>query len=582
MAPTFLQKLAKVANPITNSQHRVSSESSSSIAKPSSSSFSIGRSRSPSASTNTNPVSANNTLTQRSIVNSRKHEPANSAQDLQESSINSSKTVPTIFTTRADDGLHVLGHHGSFDTLDTVSTQPNVTIIPPSPLVGSKELESDFEDQDNEGEVVGGVRQQTGPVSSASTTRGIPPKIIELPFQHEVDDSATPTPTFHNQNPIASPPTSAKTISTITDNNAENNKNKNNMSNGSFVTGSFLRKQTSDKSLTKSVGKKNPTSDLQIDTHPVHHTRAATAPPDTSYPSQNSSQQEAGPAPMGSIVESPTEVQPPSNVLSDNRTPAPMAPRANPSSPKSVGVQPDATRSTVSVTGNRSAAPDGNKGTKRPWKRASRKPTGLASAIAASGLTIAQPTLSRAQAAQAAAQISPAPSTGGKSAKSVGTLSPNGSPPYLSKSPTQSTISNRSWQGKNLTADLSPRSAKSGTRQGRSRRTSRATSVRSDAAGSEYSAVGPSNARNVTGTTASVNGDDLSSRPGYYSGLELDVNSSEEDESASDLSDGAYGDGDDFDDIPVTGFAVASTKRNQDFHEVFPSVPEGDYLIEGT
>ena len=35
------------------------------------------------------------------------------------------------------------------------------------------------------------------------------------------------------------------------------------------------------------------------------------------------------------------------------------------------------------------------------------------------------------------------------------------------------------------------------------------------------------------------------------------------------------------DDIPVTGFAVASNKRNQDFHELFPSVPEGDYLIEG-
>jgi len=449
--------------------------------------------------------------------------------------------------------------------------------------VGAKELESDFEDQ-VQGEVVGGVRQQTGLVSSTSTTKGIPPKIIEFTFQNEVDDSATPTPTFHNQNSIASPPTSAKTISTVTGNNAENNKEKNNMSNGSFATGSFLRKQNSDKSLTKSVGKKNPTSELQIDTHPVHHTRAATAPPDASY--QNSSQQEAGLAPMGSIVESPTEVQPPSNALSDspnNGTPAPMSLRANTSLPKSVGVQPDATRSTVSVTSNRSLVPEGNKGAKRPWKRGSRKPTGLASAIAASGLTIAQPTLSRAQAAQAAAQISPAPSTGphsGKSGKSVGTLSPNGSPPYLSKSPTQSTISNRSWQGKNLTAELSPRSAK-GPRQGRPRRGSRATSVRSDAAGSEYSAVGPSS-RNFTGTATSVNGDDLSSRPGYYSGLELDVNSSEEDESGSDLSDGAYGDGGDFDDIPVTGFAVASTKRNQDFHEVFPSVPEGDYLIEGT
>ncbi|OAX35402.1 hypothetical protein K503DRAFT_868295 [Rhizopogon vinicolor AM-OR11-026] len=33
-------------------------------------------------------------------------------------------------------------------------------------------------------------------------------------------------------------------------------------------------------------------------------------------------------------------------------------------------------------------------------------------------------------------------------------------------------------------------------------------------------------------------------------------------------------------DIPVTGFAVASSKRNADFHELFSSIPEGDYLIE--
>ncbi|KAI0042544.1 GRAM-domain-containing protein [Auriscalpium vulgare] len=34
------------------------------------------------------------------------------------------------------------------------------------------------------------------------------------------------------------------------------------------------------------------------------------------------------------------------------------------------------------------------------------------------------------------------------------------------------------------------------------------------------------------------------------------------------------------DDIPVTGFAVASNKRNADFHDLFSTVPEGDYLIE--
>ncbi|KAI0348329.1 GRAM-domain-containing protein [Trametopsis cervina] len=36
----------------------------------------------------------------------------------------------------------------------------------------------------------------------------------------------------------------------------------------------------------------------------------------------------------------------------------------------------------------------------------------------------------------------------------------------------------------------------------------------------------------------------------------------------------------DADDIPVTGFAVASARRNQEFHEMFPTIPEGDYLIE--
>ncbi|KAF8684680.1 hypothetical protein RHS04_01234 [Rhizoctonia solani] len=33
-------------------------------------------------------------------------------------------------------------------------------------------------------------------------------------------------------------------------------------------------------------------------------------------------------------------------------------------------------------------------------------------------------------------------------------------------------------------------------------------------------------------------------------------------------------------EIPITGFAVASSKRNADFHDLFPDVPESDYLIE--
>ena len=58
---------------------------------------------------------------------------------------------------------------------------------------------------------------------------------------------------------------------------------------------------------------------------------------------------------------------------------------------------------------------------------------------------------------------------------------------------------------------------------------------------------------------------------------------------ASDYSSGGEGSDDSSDDadevtadlMPVTGFAVASSKRNADFHELFPDIPEGDYLIEG-
>lgn len=55
-------------------------------------------------------------------------------------------------------------------------------------------------------------------------------------------------------------------------------------------------------------------------------------------------------------------------------------------------------------------------------------------------------------------------------------------------------------------------------------------------------------------------------------------------------SDDGYGSEDDSENIseddglvhlPVTGFAVASNRRNAEFHGLFPTVDEGDYLIEG-
>lgn len=63
--------------------------------------------------------------------------------------------------------------------------------------------------------------------------------------------------------------------------------------------------------------------------------------------------------------------------------------------------------------------------------------------------------------------------------------------------------------------------------------------------------------------------DYVSSAEGFDDEVEDD---SEDDALLAELNDG---------DIPVTGFAVASNKRNADFHDLFRTIPEGDYLIEG-
>ncbi len=119
-----------------------------------------------------------------------------------------------------------------------------------------------------------------------------------------------------------------------------------------------------------------------------------------------------------------------------------------------------------------------DKGGKRPWRRSTtRKPTGLASAIAASGLAMANPTLSSAQHAQMGPPppvITPGSSKGSGDSKQ----------PYMSRSPAQSNVSQRS-HGKVRSAEMSPRSGKSrqaSSNGRRSRRPSDATSFEPDGA----------------------------------------------------------------------------------------------------
>jgi len=78
------------------------------------------------------------------------------------------------------------------------------------------------------------------------------------------------------------------------------------------------------------------------------------------------------------------------------------------------------------------------------------------------------------------------------------------------------------------------------------------------------------NSLDLVRSRTSLEYDSASSRS--LSGASSDEGGEDEDDMHLDLRE---------DDIPVTGFAVASSKRNADFHELFKTIPEGDYLIEG-
>jgi hypothetical protein len=177
----------------------------------------------------------------------------------------------------------------------------------------------------------------------------------------------------------------------------------------------------------------------------------------------------------------------------------------------------------------------GSGGKKSGWRRGSansRKPTGLASALAASGLAMVNPAL---QPPQIPGYSSPPRATRGDIGKA-----PSGRKNSIGSS-----------------------------RQGRS-------SVDGRSAPPSERAQSPSSNRGKAAVSSNDGHSDIYLEDtGHYSGLE---DSDEEDDTSA--SDGYLSDDLAAHDIPVTGFAVASNKRNADFHELFPNIPEGDYLIE--
>ncbi|KAF7354823.1 hypothetical protein MSAN_01396700 [Mycena sanguinolenta] len=260
--------------------------------------------------------------------------------------------------------------------------------------------------------------------------------------------------------------------------------------------------------------------------HSPNHTRSATTP---SPASASSPPEEA----ISPITESPTEQTKELPSLAQSSTWAPSG----------------SSRSRRSETDVLSVTSQGKKKSSRPWRRSGpKKPMGLASAIAASGLAMANPAMTAPQQSNLTPQVM--------------NQNENRSSPSLVTSPNQNPNPHRRMSS---ASPDSPKHRRYGTENGKGRSSKSSEHKRRR-------------------TTGSANGHGEGYFPDeqgeYYSGLE----ESSEDGSGSDSSDESGSGLEDLDlgedDIPVTGFAVASNKRNADFHELFPGIPEGDYLID--
>lgn len=297
----------------------------------------------------------------------------------------------------------------------------------------------------------------------------------------------------------------------------------------------------------------------------VHHPRAATAP---------AFHQEVDD--MTPIVESPTSELPAGSILFSDDAITSHANGNGSFLGAAVSREPDA----VSVRSNTTSSPPNSGGSankkNKPWHRSNTsKPTGLASAIAASGLAMANPAFTPQQQAQFSPPVVTRSATAASSRKA--SLGSTGTP-YMLRAGSASGGASASSQFSPPRSTKSRRSSigSGGRRNGRTHRPS--LSMQSDN-GSEFIP----DASNVD----------------YYSGLEDDSDEDDEDEddsSADEVGDdvdlalglgrgrGRSGSSDMHHDMglpQVTGFAVASSRRNADFHELFRSIPEGDYLIEG-
>ncbi|GBE77304.1 predicted protein [Sparassis crispa] len=426
---------------------------------------------------------------------------------------------------------------------DESSDNPNVTVVPPSPRSASQGSDLTDEDATPRAEVPPTLGKHYGngtidsrkrrPSSLAQVTTNAPPSQTTTSAPTDEEGLATPTPasrtTFHEQ------PAPEHTISPVRSfgNLRKKSPSPNHPRSSTIATDqsrtpqsplevSHVPSAATQKSSSQgksSRSKKSKAKDVQL---PSRHERSASVPSTFSSSSlpqpPNISVMEDGTITSPTVSESPTEEMPSMRLLSSNTLP-------NFSSSLTVPDNADA----VSIRSNSSTVTTSKK---MRWRRRSthsgNAPAPGQSPSANVSSTSLSPTKRKGTGSSLASALAV---PGGLVMSSAGMSIPPISVDTPS-SPGNSSLSSR----KRRDSDF-PRTPPSG----RSRRTS-----------------------------LSYPTSELSDRDSFHSGEDI-IGLSEDDDDDLDL---------DPDDIPVTGFAVASNKRNQDFHEQFPTIPEGDYLIE--
>ncbi|TCD64740.1 hypothetical protein EIP91_003662 [Steccherinum ochraceum] len=447
------------------------------------------------------------------------------------------------------------------------SSNPNVTVIPPSPIPSELSLSNQTQDAARAAtDAPGGDSTKKNSVrrKHSLSLGSKPTSAPSPPSPSEEDDPSTPIPGRPNmaeRSSTARPlshasstgdlkeaaknasqsPSRSTTVVSPTNAKSNGTASESNLASSQLSPGPTLTTKSSRSKLAAKLGLETSTPSLPI---PSRHERAATMPPEVSSPPVKVDPPSDN---MSPIVESPTNMTHSHSLNDFHPKPSLSAsatmPNGFPSS--SLLGLPDKS-DTASIHSVNSTTKK-----RRPWRRSSVKEATSPILSPASPITPGSGSKSPKRKATGLA--------GAIAMSSMAMVNPGMNMPLVS--PNESQSSTASTAGRHTRSGSTTASVRTSTSNHRTR-----TSI-------DHPRTPPSRGNRSRRTSMSYANSEMSDRDSFHSGMSGSSDGSDSEGGLHDLDLDA-------DDIPVTGFAVASNMRNQEFHKMFQGIPEGDYLIE--